>query len=122
MNSHPSPLKVIAPEGAEFMQSDGRIEKRATVKVPVRLVPCEDALTVEMTTTVNISRHGARILTSRRWRTGDQLTLTSLSGEIQRQCRVIYCCPLTEAQFIAGLEFEENAKNREGLLDRQTTI
>ena len=92
------------------MQSDGRIEKRAKVKVPVHIVPVENAFIAETTTTVNISRHGARLLTSRRWRPGEQLALTLLSGEFQRYGRVIYCCPLTDGQFCVGLEFDASIK------------
>lgn len=92
------------------MQSDGRVEKRATVRVPVHIVPVENAFIAETTTTVNISRHGARLLTSRRWRPGEQLALTLLSGEFQRYGRVIYCCPLSDGQFCVGLEFDASIK------------
>ena len=96
------------------MRSDGRIEKRVTVEVPVRVAAVKNALIVETTTMVNLSRLGARVLTSRRWRPGEQVVLTSLSGEILRQCKVIYCHPVTETQFCAGLEFDENARDLEG--------
>jgi PilZ domain len=95
------------------MRSDGRIEKRATVKVPVRLVPVGNARIVEIvetTTTVNISRHGARLLTGRRWRPGEQLALTLPSGVFQRYGRVIYCRPLTDGQFCVGLEFDASIR------------
>jgi PilZ domain len=101
------------------MRSGGRIEKRARVKVPVHIVPVENAFVVETTTTVNISRHGARLLTSRHWRPGEQLALSSSSGDIQRLCQVIYCSPLAEAQFCVGLEFDESDKSREGRQDSQ---
>lgn len=64
----------------------------------------------ETTTTLNISRRGARVLTSQRWRPGDQLGLTSMSGEFTRQGRVIYCYPLTNGQFCVGLEFGASIK------------
>jgi hypothetical protein len=110
MNNYPSPLKIIAAEGSKFMLSDGRIEKRAIVKVPVHIVSLENAFIAETTTTVNISRHGVRVLTSRRWHAGEQLGLTLLSGEVQRQGRVIYCYPLTDGQFCVGLEFDVGIK------------
>jgi PilZ domain len=85
--------------------SEGRIEKRASAKVPVRLVPMEIDFIAETTATLNISRRGARVLTSQRWDPGDQLSLSSMSGEFRRQGRVIYCYPLTNGQFCVGLEF-----------------
>jgi len=93
------------------MRSDGRIEKRATVKVPVHIVPVENAFVAETTMTVNLSRRGARILTGRRWLPGEELGFTSSSGEFQRQARVIYCYPLTDQKFCVGLEFEASTKD-----------
>lgn len=93
------------------MQSDGRLEKRATVKVPVRLLPMENALDPEAATTVNISRFGARVFTNRRWRPGDLVDIASMSGEFRRQARVVYCHPLKDGQFCIGLEFGASVKN-----------
>jgi hypothetical protein len=93
------------------MLSDGRIEKRAIVKVPVHIVSLENAFIAETTMTVNTSRHGARILTSRRWSPGALLGFASGSDEYQRQGRVIYCYRLAERQFCVGLEFGANMKN-----------
>ena len=93
------------------MPSDGRIEKRANVKVTVRLAAAENAFIAETTTTVDVSRYGARVLTGRRWRPGEQLVLTSLSGEFRRQARVIHCYPLTDGQFCVGLEFGASIKD-----------
>jgi hypothetical protein len=92
------------------MLSDGRLEKRAAVKVPVRLLPAENALVAETATTLNISRYGARLLTRRRWRPGEQVDLISMSGEFRRQARVVYCNLLTDGQFCVGLEFGASVK------------
>jgi len=92
------------------MPSDGRIEKRANVKVPVRLAAVEDAFIAEITTTVDVSRYGARVLTGRRWRPGEQLVLASLSGGFRRQAKVIHCYPLTDRQFCVGLVFDTSIK------------
>jgi hypothetical protein len=124
MNNHPSPLIIIAAEGPWFMssafmpsarriekRSDGRLEKRATVKVPVRIVNVENALIAETTTTLNISRRGARIVAIRRWQPGDEVDLASLSGGFQRLGRVIYCHALADGQFCVGLEFGATIKD-----------
>jgi PilZ domain-containing protein len=87
------------------MQSEGRIEKRAAVQIPARLMPAENNSRPETTTIINVSALGACVLTSRRWRPGEQLTLFSASGEFRRQATVVYCRPLTNGQFCAGLEF-----------------
>jgi hypothetical protein len=104
------------------MESDGRIEKRAMVKVPVHISPLESAFVPETATTVNISRHGARLLMNRRWQPGERLSLASLSGEIQRQGRVIYCCRVTKVQFCVGMEFDESDRNRPRPLDDRSLV
>ncbi len=95
------------------MRSDGRLEKRAAVKVPVHLLPTENSLVPEMATTVNISRYGARVSTNRRWHPGEQVELISISGEFKRRASVVYCHPTTGGQFCVGLEFDANVKNIE---------
>jgi PilZ domain len=91
------------------MRSEGRIEKRIAVKIPARLVPGENRFLAETTTIVNVSPRGACVLTSRRWRLGEQLDLRSASGEFRRQARVVYCHPLANGQFCTGLEFGATA-------------
>jgi hypothetical protein len=93
------------------MQSDGRIEKRASVTVPIHLVHLEHDQIAETTTTVNVSRRGARILSGRRWQPGEPLGLTSLTGEFRRIGRVIYCHSVPDGQFCVGLQFGANGTN-----------
>ena len=93
------------------MASDGRIEKREAIKVSVHMAPMESDFKVENATTVNISPHGARILTNRRWLPGEQLSFTSFSGEFRVQGRVIYCYQLTERRFCVGVEFGASVKS-----------
>ena len=98
------------------MQSDGRIEKRAPVKLSVHLVPFENRFVAETTLTVNISRRGARVVTGRRWRPGEQVVLTSTSGEFRRQATVVYCYPQTDGQFCMGLDFGANGRTAKDAL------
>jgi hypothetical protein len=93
------------------MRLDGRLEKRAAVQVPVRLLSTENPLNPEFATTLNISRFGARVFSNRRWLPGDQVDIASLSGEFRRQARVVYCHPLTGGHFCIGLEFGARVKN-----------
>jgi hypothetical protein len=91
------------------MVLDGRIEKRATVKVPVHIIPVENAITAETTTMVNVSRRGARVITGRRWNPGELLGLTTMSGEFRRQAKVVYCHPAGDGLFCVGMEFGGSA-------------
>src|SRR6266851_3861183 len=51
---------------------DGRMEKRIPVAIVVRLTHAQDqpANGAELTCTDNVSAHGARVVSSRPWRTG----------------------------------------------------
>jgi hypothetical protein len=59
----------------------------------------------EATFTENVSARGARVLSVRRWRTNDQLTISTLTGSFRATARVAYCHVIPEAGFAVGLEF-----------------
>src|SRR6266436_5605982 len=59
---------------------DGRIEKRLPVSVPIYLAHLNELRAREQTVTENVSPHGARILTKRFWRTGEEALIQSRGG------------------------------------------
>jgi len=79
--------------------------KRVPPDVQAYLGSNEQLLAAEKAITVNVSPHGARVVTKRLWRVGEQPWLVSLSSEFRLQARVVYCQPLTEGYFCVGLEF-----------------
>ena len=99
-----------APEKASSEKSpdslpQGRIEERIPMAVPVDLVIAEETLVAERVVTVNVSPHGARVVTKRRWRVEEQPWLASLTSYFRRQGCVVYCQPLTNGDFCVGLKF-----------------
>ncbi len=104
-----SPLRDLdidsSQKGLGSAPLDGRIEKRSPVAVTVCLVTAEEPLFSETALTVNVSPHGARVLSKRRWQAEDRPWLASLSNEFRVQARVIYCQPLSNGHFCVGLEF-----------------
>ncbi|HUJ32505.1 MAG TPA: PilZ domain-containing protein [Candidatus Acidoferrum sp.] len=92
------------------MYTEGRVEKRAAVKIPVHIAPVESGAFAETTTTINVSRQGACVLTVRPWGPGERLSLASLSGDLQRQAKVVYCHSQADGRFCIGLEFDANLK------------
>jgi hypothetical protein len=62
---------------------------------------------VETTFTENVSEHGARLLTSRRWKRDDLLTLEMLNGGFCSIARVTYCRPVNGNGFAVGVELKE---------------
>jgi hypothetical protein len=62
-------------------------------------------LVAERVVTINVSPHGARVKTKRRWRAEEQLWLASLTSYFRVQGSVVYCQPLTNGDFCVGLRF-----------------
>jgi hypothetical protein len=84
---------------------DGRIEKRVPMAVPVDLVIAGEMLVAERVLTVNVSPHGAQVVTKRRWRVEERPWLASLTSYFRLQGSVVYCQPLTNGDFCVGLKF-----------------
>jgi hypothetical protein len=86
-----------------------RIEKRLPTLIPVYLASMEDRHTRERTLTGNVSPHGARVISKRSWRQGEETLITPSTGEFQRAGRVIYCLPTAGDRFCLGIEFPDRA-------------
>jgi hypothetical protein len=84
-----------------------RIEKRLPTLVAVYLAALEEPRARERTITENVSPHGARVISKRSWRPGEESLITPLTGEISHVGRVIYCLPETTDHFCVGVEFPD---------------
>jgi len=97
--------KDTSEKSVSSMPLDGRIEKRTPMGVPVDLVVAEELLDTERVMTVNVSPHGACVVTKRRRRTEEQLWVASLTSYFRLQGSVVYCQPLTNGDYCVGLKF-----------------
>jgi hypothetical protein len=61
----------------------------------------------ETTFTENVSPRGARVLSIRRWKINDRLTISTVTGSFRSLARVAYCQNLPDNAFAVGLEFLE---------------
>lgn len=61
----------------------------------------------ETTFTENVSVRGVRVLSTRRWKTNDRLTIATPAGSFSAIARVAYCQAVAEAGFAIGLELLE---------------
>lgn len=82
-----------------------RCEARVPMEVGVQISGHSALPGTETTFTENVSARGARVLSMRRWRTNDQLTISTLTGAFCAIARVAYCHVIPEAGFAVGLEF-----------------
>lgn len=87
------------------MAVDRRLEKRVCLAVPVYVASAKEPGAGEKTLTENISLHGARVVTKRRWHLGEQSLITPLTAEFRRRsATVIYFERMANGCFGVGLE------------------
>jgi len=86
------------------------MEKRVPVAIVVHLARAEDhtAEGPELTYTDNISAHGACVISSRQWKSGELVEVTSLNERITLRGRVAYCAKRQDGRYDVGLYFNEH--------------
>jgi hypothetical protein len=84
-----------------------RREKRIPMEVGVQISGHLSLPGTEDTFTEDVSCGGARVWSTRRWKTNDRLILTTPAGSFQATARVAYCQEAREAGFTIGLELLE---------------
>jgi PilZ domain len=93
--------------GAPKNFSVPRREKRIPMEIGVQISGHAAQPGTEATFTENVSMRGVRVLTARRWKTNDRLTITTPAGSFHSIARVAYCQSVPEAGFAIGLELLE---------------
>lgn len=87
------------------MRFEGRNEKRVAMAIPVCMVTVGELLVADQAMTVNVSPHGARVVTRRRWQPEERPRLALSTGDLRPPSRVVYCEPLSNGNFCIGLRF-----------------
>jgi hypothetical protein len=80
-----------------------RKEDRVPLKMFVNLSSSDDP-SFELASTIDISCHGARVVTSRSWQPNQQLSIRSIRGSVKSLGRVAHCQPYTDNRFVIGIE------------------
>jgi PilZ domain len=80
-----------------------RKEDRVPLKMFVNL-SSSDNPSFEIASTLDISCHGARVVSRRNWQTNQQLSIRSIRGSFKSFGRVAYCQPYTDDRFVIGIE------------------
>jgi len=88
-----------------------RRETRVPMEVGVHITGHAVLPGTEATFTENVSLRGARVLTTRRWKTNERLEVTTLAGSFRSIARVAYCHAVPQSGFAIGLEFVECSGN-----------
>ena len=82
-----------------------RMEPRIPTRVGLELSGPDEPLIYETTFTENVSRHGARVVTKRRWRPNDSVLVKLPEECLPSRARITYCQPLKGDEFAMGLQF-----------------
>jgi hypothetical protein len=53
----------------------------------------------------NISEHGARMITRRRWQAGERVVVSDSLVNFRTRALVVYCAPQSPRRFAVGLRF-----------------
>jgi len=80
-----------------------RTESRIPIKLVLELHSFENSAH-EITSTVNVSLHGARVLTKSAWAPNQDVSVRSFPGHLHSRAHVVYCKPLPDDSFSVGLE------------------
>jgi len=82
-----------------------RKEPRTPRQVALELSGSAKPLIYEITLTENVSRHGARVVTNRRWYPHDSVLVRLPEEVLPARARITYCQPLKGDMFAMGLQF-----------------
>jgi hypothetical protein len=82
-----------------------RMEARIPTRVALELSGPDEPLIYEITFTENVSRHGARVITKRRWSPNDSVLVKLPQERLPSRARITYCQPLKGDEFAMGLQF-----------------
>ena len=80
-----------------------RKEDRVPLKMFVNLSSSGDP-SFELASTIDISCHGARVVTGTSWQPNQQLSIRSIRGNVKSLGRVAHCQLYTENRFVIGIE------------------
>ena len=88
----------------------GRMERRLPIIVVVCVAQVDraDSYESERTYTDNISAHGARLFSRRRWKLDEKIVVTPLKDEAANGS-VVYCQRLEDDRFGIGVRFHDQA-------------
>jgi hypothetical protein len=82
-----------------------RMEARIPTRIGLELSGPDEPLIYEITFTENVSRHGARVITKRRWSPNDRVLVKLPQERLSSHARITYCQSLKGDEFAMGLQF-----------------
>lgn len=87
--------------------ADAPLSSRKEPRIPVKLfvsLYSPDNPTFEVASTIDISCHGARVVTKTFWQPNQHLSVRSIRGNLYSRARVVHCQRYAYDSFVVGLE------------------
>lgn len=91
-----------------------RAENRIPERMSVVLYSFENTAQ-EIASTINVSPHGARLLTKAFWAPNRDVSLQSVTGRLYSRAHVVYCNLLPDRSYFVGLELLQPTGNWQAL-------
>ena len=85
----------------------GRAERRMATNTVANLEAAEEPMISETVVFENISEHGARLITRRRWPAGKRVIISDALVNFRTGALVVYCARQSPRRFAVGLKFNE---------------
>ncbi len=82
-----------------------RRETRTPLEVALELSSLDEPFVYETAPTENVSCHGARVVTTKRWRPNERVLVRLPRSNERSHAQIAYCALLTPDRFAAGLKF-----------------
>lgn len=80
-----------------------RTEKRVPMRMFVKLSDPATG-TFEITSTIDVSSHGAQVVSKERWQTNHSLLVQPIRGRVSSRARVAHCERRADGFYLVGLE------------------
>jgi hypothetical protein len=87
--------------------ADTPLVHRKEIRVPLKMfvnLSSSDNPSFEIAPTIDVSCHGARVLSRTSWQQNQQLSVRSIRGTLNSHARVAHCQPYTDNRFMIGIE------------------
>jgi hypothetical protein len=83
----------------------GRVEPRMATNTVANIEHAEEPSINETVVFENISEHGARLITGRRWPPGQRVIVSDSLVNFRAKAEVVYCTPHSTLRFAVGVKF-----------------
>jgi PilZ domain len=87
--------------------ADTPLPHRKEVRIPLKMfvnLSSSDKPSFELAPTIDISCHGAQVVTRRSWQPNQQLSVRASRGTLNSLARVVHCEPYKDNCFVIGIE------------------